>query len=128
MNTSKGEAYIMSILNKENVPFEREKCFTDLRHKRAFLRYDFYLPVQNVMIEYDGEFHYSQIRGGRNEFLHYKENDRIKNSYCLAHNIPLYRIPYWELKNIAQVSDLFQDRFLVKSKWHSDYLTPPDKK
>ena len=40
-------------------------------------------------------------------------------------NIPLYRIPYWEIKNIHKVEDIFVPKFLVKSKWHNDYLKVP---
>ena len=49
-----------------------------------------------------------------------QEHDRRKNSYCLANNSPLYRIPYWEIKNLKNPSDIFIDKFLVKSRWHND--------
>jgi hypothetical protein len=33
--------------------------------------------------------------------------DMRKISYCLANNIELYIIPYWEIGNINNVLDLF---------------------
>jgi len=48
----------------------------------------------------------------------------MKNSYCLANNIPIYRIPYWEIKNLKTADDLFSKNFLVKDKWHNDRLIP----
>ena len=32
-----------------------------------------------------------------------KKHDNIKNKYCEKHNIPLIRIPYWELDDIEYV-------------------------
>ena len=58
--------------------------------------------------------------GGRAKFLRQQENDRRKISYALANNIKMYIIPYWEKENIKNSQDIFQDKFLVKSKWHND--------
>lgn len=30
-----------------------------------------------------------------------QERDHRKNQWCLSHNIPLVRIPYWERDNIT---------------------------
>ena len=121
---SKGENKIIFLLNKAHIQYYREKTFEDL-HKGLY-RFDFYLPNVDgarVIIEFDGEQHFHQVKKyqkTRAEFLHTQENDRRKNSYCLAHDIQLYRIPYWELDNLNSISDLFQEKFLVKSKWHND--------
>ena len=32
----------------------------------------------------------------------------------------MYINPYWEKENIKTSKDIFQDKFLVKSKWHND--------
>lgn len=125
---SKGEDYIASLLRAEGVQFEREKTFPDLHGKRKVpLRYDFYLPIQKICIEFDGEPHYREISHFTNHkgYLSARERDRKKNSYCLARSIKLYRIPYWELSTIRSYSDLFRPQYLVKSKFHNDYLTPP---
>lgn len=125
MKTSKGEEHIIRILRAAGVRFEREKTYTDL--KGGSFRFDFYLPAYNILIEYDGEQHFKQVQyfqRTRAEFLKQQENDRRKNSYCLANGITLLRIPFWELNNIQTFRDLFQNRFLVFSKWHNDYLVP----
>lgn len=123
---SKGEEKISSLLFSNNISFEKEKSFVDL--KRGNLRFDFYLPKDNIIIEVDGIQHFKytpHFHKSRHEFLHYKENDRRKNSYCLSHNIELYRIPYWEIDSIRTLSDVFQKKFLVNSKWWNDLLKVP---
>lgn len=122
---SKYENRIMEIFKKEKISFQRERTFKDL--KRGLYRFDFYLPNycgRSVIVEVDGEQHFQPIYG-RQAFLKGQEHDRQKNSYCLANNIPLYRIPYWEIKNMKNKQDLFQNKFLVKSRWHNDELTTP---
>lgn len=122
---SKYEDSIISILNKERITFVREKTFLDL--KKGQFRFDIYIPNLNnvpVIIEIDGEQHFKPIYG-RQSFLKGQEHDRRKNSYCLANNIPLYRIPYWEIKKLKTTNDIFQNRFLVKTRWHNDQLKVP---
>lgn len=117
------ESYIISIFKKEKVSFVREKTFSDLRDGK--FRFDFYIHgARPIIIEVDGEQHFKPIYGRQN-FLKGQEHDRRKNSYCLANNISLYRIPYWEIKNIKTFSDMTQNKFLVKTKWHNDNLTVP---
>lgn len=108
------------------IPFQREKQFKDLRN--GYYRFDFYLPSLNVIIEADGPQHFTynkHFHKKREDFLKAKERDRWKNSYCLAHGIKLYRIPYWEFEYITSAKDLFQNKFLVKSKYHNDNLRVP---
>lgn len=119
---SKYENKVMEILKKQKISFQREKTFRDL--KKGLYRFDFYLPNYNnraVIIEVDGEQHFQPIYG-RKAFLKGQEHDRQKNSYCLANQIPLYRIPYWEIDKLKTGVDLFQEKFLVKNRWHSDTL------
>lgn len=87
------------------------------------MRFDFYLPATRTCLEYDGEQHFkftSYFYDSKKEFMHAKQNDYYKNSFALARGYKLYRIPYWELPNILHYSDIFQEKFLVKSKWHND--------
>lgn len=121
---SKYEEQIIVILKHSKIKFQREKTFSDLKH--GLFRFDFYIPSLNdrpIIIEVDGEQHFKPIYG-RQSFLKGQEHDRRKNSYCLANNIPLYRIPYWEIKNLRTADDIFKDEFLVKTRWHNDYLSP----
>lgn len=123
------EMYIMNVLIRGRVPFEREKTFEDLR--KGKYRYDFYLPQykgRRVLIEVDGEQHFKQIKHfqkNRTDFKKAQEHDRRKNSYALSHDILLVRIPFWEISTIYNVEDLFQDKFIVKNKYHNDNIKAP---
>ena len=76
-----------------------------------------------ILIEVDGEQHFKYtdyFYDSKKEFNHAKQNDYYKNSFALSHNYRLYRIPFWELENIHHYSEIFQNKFLVMSKWHND--------
>lgn len=120
---SKGEQLIKSILENENVRFQQEKIFTDLRNGK--MRFDFFLPELGILIENDGAQHFKQITKFHRtlqEFNHAKQNDRYKNSFALARGYKLYRIPYWEINNIRTFSDMIQDKFRVTTSWHNDII------
>lgn len=119
---SKGEEKIITLLKQGGYKFEREKRFSDLKH--GLYRFDFYVQgAQPCNLEYNGEGHYQPIKKfyrTRAEFESAKERDRRKISYCLANDIPIYIIPYWELDNLSTAADLFDDRFLAKTRWKND--------
>ena len=119
---------IIKILKENNIKFIREKTFEDLN--KGNLRYDFYLPDRNIAIEYDGPQHFQQVeyfQKTRQDFLKAQERDRRKNNYALAHGIPLYRIPYWEIDELCGISQIFDKKHLVKSMYHNDKLPKPKK-
>ena len=115
------EELILSILKAEHIKLEREKTFKDLKH--GLFRFDFYLPDINngCIIEVDGEYHFKPIRG-RRALIKQQEHDRMKNSYCLANNIPLYRIPYWDLDKIKNLNDILNPKYKVNTKWWNDEI------
>ena len=120
---SKGEDRIQAILNKAKINFVREYHIHDLRNH--LYRFDFYLPKGNIAIEYQGEQHYHYVAKffkDRSAFLNAQERSRIKAAYCLAKGIKLYCIPFWEINNINTVRDIFQEKFLVQSKFHDDMV------
>ena len=105
---SKGENDIFKYLTDNNIEFEREKMFEDCRNKRK-LRFDFYIPSINTLIEYDGKQHFEPIErfGGQKYFEETQENDKIKNEYCKQNEITLVRITYMN-KNIEDIlSNIF---------------------
>lgn len=122
---SKGEELISKILKQSKIPFEREKVFTDLRAGR--FRFDFYCPNVHgapALIEINGRQHYQQVikfQPKLEDFKKYQEHDRQKISYALAHQIPMYCIPFWELQSIKTTTDIFSPNFRVKNRWHNDY-------
>lgn len=106
---SKGELKIMNYLNKNEVKFEGQKTFEDCKNIRK-LPFDFYLPQYNLLIEYDGEYHYQIIKnfdkGDENKLELRKKKDEIKNKFCKDNNIKLLRIPYWEINNIEKLLEI----------------------
>lgn len=94
---SKGEKEIFNHLTKKGILFERQKSFEGCVFKRK-LKFDFYLPEQNLCIEYDGEQHFKPIShyGGEKGFLLIQKKDRIKDTFCKIHGIQLIRIRFDE--------------------------------
>ena len=114
-----GVQKIINILNENNIEYEMEKKFdTCLSQKSFVLPFDFFLTKENILIEYDGEQHFKICFGQTEEKLKkQKENDFIKNSWCLKNNIPLIRIPYTHLKDLALKDLLLKTTtFLIKSE------------
>jgi hypothetical protein len=121
MKMSSLEQKVYDLLHKGHIFFEREKVFKDCYN--GLYRYDFYLPDLNTLIECNGSQHYTftkKFYKNKSEFLKAQERDRRKVSYALAHSMKIYCIPYWEMDNISSVEDLFNDKFLAKSKFHND--------
>lgn len=101
---SKGERAVKDYLDKNNIQYEQEKSYKDLVYERP-LRFDFYLPEYNLLIEYDGEQHFRHVEyfGTYDNFIKLQERDELKNEYCLMNDIPLFRIPYTKLSDIDNV-------------------------
>lgn len=111
-----GESQIQSLLQENNILFEKQKIFEDCINPQTQqkLRYDFYLPDCNRLIEFDGEQHYQVIEyfGGKEKLLQQQELDKIKNEYALSHGIDLVRIPYWK-KNKITLDLLLGKEYLI---------------
>ena len=57
-----------------------------------------------MLIEVDGRQHYEYIKyfhKNYSGFLRSQERDRVKNKFALINNIPLIRIPYWDLDTLT---------------------------
>ena len=93
-NQSKGERDIAIWLSKNNIIFVPQKKFTDLVGLSGkCLSYDFYLPNNNCLIEYQGEFHdgtssLQTIKGYQKQKVH----DERKRQYAIDNNIELIEI------------------------------------
>lgn len=109
---SKGEKTIKIFLEKNSINFITQKQFEDCKNINP-LKFDFYLPEYNLLIEYDGELHYTPFKENERGYKKLKQiqlHDQIKNEYCKNNNIPLLRIPYWDFKNIEKI---LQNRLIV---------------
>jgi hypothetical protein len=93
-NESKGEKSIRLFLEEHNIPYESEKSFKYCKDN-ALLRFDFYLPEQNMLIEFDGMQHYNAIDffGGVMALKLNKKHDKIKNRYVIENGLKLLRLP-----------------------------------
>ena len=95
---SKWEIFIGDFLVDLCVDFIPQKRFSDCVNFKGtdMLPFDFYLPNQNVIIEYDGEHHFQPVKGwgGEEKFNTTQQNDCIKNNYCAMNKITLLRLPY----------------------------------
>jgi len=94
---SKGITNIVNYLKNNNIEYIREYYYHDCKNIN-YLRFDFFLPKMNILIEYDGRQHFESVSiwGGDDALKITQNNDRIKNEYCKKNRIPLLRISYLE--------------------------------
>ncbi len=94
-NSPKGETIISKILDTLNINYEAQKIFDDLRDTQP-LSYDFFIPDQNILIEYQGIQHYQPIDyfGGDKVFEKQRKHDKMKLDYARDHHYNLIAIPY----------------------------------
>lgn len=97
---------VSRLLNTWGYKHTLEYWFDDCRDINP-LPFDFYLNDFNILIEADGEGHFSPVKfNGISEDLSKKvfkrtcKHDQMKTEYCNKNHIPLIRIPYWERDNL----------------------------
>ena len=120
---SKIEDRFERIFISAGVKYVREKTFPSL--KNGILRCDFFLPDLGVLVEVDSMLHFkpiSKFHKTKTDFTHAQQNDRLKNSYALSHNLKLFRVPEWEFSNVNTLADILQEKFHVTNKWHNDII------
>jgi hypothetical protein len=116
---SHGEKLIREFLINNKINFIQEKLFIDLRGAGGgFLRFDFYLPGYNILIEFDGKQHfnrkYCEKYYGKERVNYYntlKIHDHKKSRYCKKQGIKLIRIPYY---NILKIQEILKNQDLVR--------------
>lgn len=92
-SSSKGEKKISEYLNKIGLSFQKEYS---VKIGGKSFRYDFYIPVIDLLIEYDGVQHFEPIEyfGGQKHFDKIIESDEIKDKWASENNKTLLRISY----------------------------------
>lgn len=92
-NLSKGNRACREYFKKRGIEFITEKSFFDLRYINC-LRFDFYIPSLNLLIEFDGKQHFVPVEyfGGYDTFKVQVIKDNIKANYCMKNKIRLIRI------------------------------------
>lgn len=113
---SKGEEKIIASLLEAQITFITQKRFDTcvFPETNRQLVFDFYLPEQNILIEYDGEQHFHKVRNDRYDYQNIVKRDNYKNQWCKDNNIPLIRIPYTEYKNI---NANYMRRIIERNGW-----------
>ena len=121
---SKSEAIIENFLIESRIEYIPQKKFKDCRNKLP-LPFDFYIPSKNILIEFDGEYHYKKI--GNSDLEYTKNNDNIKTEYCANNGFTLIRIPYYLKKDIIKILEYIKNdniteclKFIKSSKFN-DY-------
>lgn len=116
-NSSRGELQIEQWLKNNNIYYERQKTFNDLKNPKTNkkLPFDFYIPSKNILVEYDGEQHFKLInhknyKMNTKDLKNNKFRDRIKTDYAIHKNIKLLRISYKKFSNI----DLILNKEIIK--------------
>ena len=94
---SKGENIISNYLKNENISFIRQYKFSDCKNVLQ-LPFDFYIPILNLCIEFNGIQHYEEVKGwgGIKKLKRQIVNDNIKQKYCHNNSIKLLVIKYNE--------------------------------
>lgn len=95
--SSKGELKIIEYLDKKQIQYTHQK-YCKINNKRMY--FDFYLPKQDLYIEFDGEQHFKDSFYGTYESQ--KKRDELKNKYAKG---KLLRISYKEFDNIEDILD-----------------------
>jgi len=100
---SEGEYRVAEFLAKQGLFFEREKPMKGLFNPKTGkpLFFDFYISFYNLVIEYDGIFHYKNEDGAK--LVAQKCKDDIKNNFCRTRRIHLLRIPFWKKNRIEHL-------------------------
>jgi len=83
----------------------------------GLLSYDFYLPILNLLIEYQGEQHERYIKGFHKSYEDFEkqvEHDRRKREYAKNNNIKLLEIWYYDFDNIEEILERELNNLLLK--------------
>jgi very-short-patch-repair endonuclease len=102
--TSYGEKKIIKFLDKNNIKYNHQYKFDDCFYINKLI-FDFYLPNQNICLEFDGKQHFEPIKifGGVEAFEKLKLRDKIKNEYCIEKGIKMIRISYEDINIIDKI-------------------------
>lgn len=96
--TSRGELCAADLFNELNIKYQVQKKFEDFD-----LRFDFYLPEYNIIIECDGAQHFRSLNNEWNsnkKLQETRDRDKRKQEYCGKHGITLLQIPFWDKQKL----------------------------
>lgn len=110
---SLGENFLCKLFNENNIKYITQKVYPELKNIQP-LRYDFYLPEYNILIEHHGEEHFGKGRYYNDTVL---INDKLKYKYAITNNIPIlyftiYKSDYKTLGYFTEV--ITDDNILIQ--------------
>lgn len=77
-------------------------------------RFDIYLPLFNIAIEYQGDQHFKEVElfGGKEGLIRTQENDKKKREKCNANNCTLIEvIPTYDFEKVKKtIHDIIENR------------------
>ena len=119
------EAYFADFCEKHNIGYESQKTFEDCIYKDK-LRFDYYLPEFDILIEIQGKQHYEAMAkfGGDDFFEEQKIKDNIKLEWCKSNNKKLYVICYKDLYKKNYLETLLSHILVAKHKSDELLETP----
>lgn len=116
----RGEKRIAKWLNKNGVEYKCCKKFDDLRNEYGNkLSYDFFIPSQNLLIEYQGIQHEHPVNqfGGEAQFVVQQKHDKQKAEYAIQNGYNILIIWYYDYKNIDNLlNEYFNTNVPVTTK------------
>jgi very-short-patch-repair endonuclease len=95
------EKLIEKFLKSKDIPYVKEKTFKGMKDK-GNLRIDFFIEKYNLAVEYDGDYHYKDLKG-REYLADQIKKDRIKDKFCKAKGIKMLRIPFWKKSSFESI-------------------------
>lgn len=106
---STGEMEVRKWLDEAKVEYVTQYPIENINPDlhQSCLIVDFYLPIQNMFVEYNGQQHYENIEGfykrSSKTFEEQQLRDKTLRIYCEIHEIRLLEIPYWDFENIDRI-------------------------
>ena len=112
---SRGEEKVKKWLEENEVEFQREVTFEDLKGiSGGHLRFDFVVDLgvssgdKKIMIEVDGDQHYKIVQFHKSQdpiknFCNIIIHDSLKKLYCELKNYKLIRLRYKDLDNLSNL-------------------------
>jgi hypothetical protein len=113
---SRGQDKIACFLKKNNIEYISEYSTEKCKNIRK-LRFDFFLPKYNMVIEYQGEQHFKPVKvfGGEKAFQRNSKNDQIKRDFCLKENIKELEISFKDHHSVDSVLEAYFSQFLDRT-------------
>lgn len=109
---SRGELAIKTILNKHKIKAKPQYRLPD---EKYLLKYDFYLPELNILIEFHGRQHYEHrtfFHKTLEDFKESQKRDNFKKSLAWEKKIPLLEFNY---KQFIHMSEEEFENFVINS-------------